>query len=391
MSYEFFIARRHLQRRVTTFISIGGIFVGVASLLIVMSVTNGFHKDLREKILTATPDIIVTKFYSKPVEDYMRLKEKIEKLPGIEGVSPYIYTKSMIRGKESMDGIMLRGELLTPDMKDKIIWGNFSLGENGIVLGKNLADAMNVFTGDTVTLFGIPYGKNPGFMSVRNRKFVVNGIFDSGLYDYNSSLAYISFAALQRFLSLGNNATGIAIKVKDVDRAGTISKTINRELGYPYRAIPWMELNTSLFSALRIEKLTMFILLSLVIIVAVFNVIATLIMTVTRKTREIGILLSMGATPKSIKRIFTLQGLTVGLIGTVVGVGVGFLLSYLLGKYHFISLPQDVYNIQKMPVCMQLSDFIIVPVCTIIITFFASLYPAWRASKLLPVDAIRYE
>jgi lipoprotein-releasing system permease protein len=335
---------------------------------------------------------MVLKFRSEPIDNYTILQKKIEESANVVKASPYIFTKTMIKGRKNrIDGIMVRGELGSPDIKNNIIWGEYNTEENGIVLGKNLADMLGVFIRDTVTLYGFPYGKNPGLLNLRSENFIVRGIFDIGLYDFNSSLAYTSLPLLQDFFSLGDRITGIEVKVDDIDNADGIAKTIEKGIGYPYYVTSWKELNTNLFAALSLEKFTMFLLLTLVIVVAAFNIIATLLMTVIGKTREIGILLSIGASPSSIRKIFVLQGLIMGIIGTFMGIAIGWTACELLSKYQFIKIPADIYNINTLPVSMQLSDFLIVPIATICISLLASLYPAWRASKLEPVEAIRYE
>ncbi len=398
MKYEFYIAKKHLYSRggifkkFITWISITGICIGVAALVIVMSVMNGLHIDLRDKILKATPDIMVLKFHNEPIDNYTILQKKIEESAGVRNASPYIFIKTMIRGRNNrMDGIMVRGEIKPPDVKNNIIWGEYNTEENGMVLGKNLADILGVFICDTITLYGFPYGKNPGLLNLRSRDFIVRGIFDIGLYDFNSSLAYTSLPLLQDFLSLGDNVTGIEVNVDDIDNADRIAKSIEESIGYPYYVTSWKELNTNLFEALALEKFTMFLLLTLVIVVAAFNIVATLLMTVIGKTREIGILLSIGASPSSIRKIFVLQGLIMGIIGTFMGITVGWIACELLSRYQFIKIPADIYNISTLPVYMQLSDFLIVSIASICISLLASLYPAWRASKLEPVEAIRYE
>ncbi|MCK4255961.1 ABC transporter permease, partial [candidate division WOR-3 bacterium] len=306
--------------------------------------------------------------------------------------SPYIFIKTIIRGRDNkVDGIMVRGELEIPEVKDNIIWGEYNIEENGVVLGKNLADILHVFIKDTITLYGFPYGKSPSLLKIRSKNLIVRGIFDIGLYDFNSSLAYTSLPLLQDFLSLGDRITGIEVKVDEIDNADRIAENIEDSLEYPYYATSWKELNTNLFAALSLEKFTMFTLLILVIIVAAFNIIATLLMTVIGKTREIGILLSIGASASSIRKIFIFQGLIMGVIGTAMGIVIGWFACVLLARYKFIKIPADIYNISALPVDMQFFDFFIVSIAAIGISLLASLYPAWRASRLEPVEAIRYE
>lgn len=398
MRYELFIAKRHLHskgglfKRIITWISIAGICIGVAALLIVLSVMNGFREDLMRRILKATPDIMVLRFHGEPITEYTDLRKKIEEVDGVIRTSPYIFIKTMIRGKGNrMDGIMVRGELEPSPITDKIIWGEYADGKNEIVLGKNLAEMLGVFIKDTVTLYGFPHGRMPGLFDLKSRDFMVRGIFDVGLYDFNSSLAYTDITSIQELFSLHNRVTGIEVKVERIDHADKIADKIDERIDYPYYATSWKELNTSLFAALALERFTMFTLLTLIIIVAAFNIVATLLMTVIGKTREIGILLSLGSPPSSIRRIFLFQGLTMGVIGTVIGVGIGWLCCELLSRYQFIKLPADIYNISTLPVSMQPFDFIVVPLVTISISLLASLYPAYKASRLEPVEAIRYE
>ncbi len=398
MKYELYIAKRHLRsrgglfKRFITWISITGICIGVATLVIVMSVMNGLHIDIRDKILKATPDIMVLQFHGEPIEEYSTLQSKIEKISGVVKASPYIFIKTIIRGRDNkVDGIMVRGELEIPELKDNIIWGEYNIEDNGVVLGKNLADILRVFIKDTITLYGFPYGKSPSLLKIRSKNLIVRGIFDIGLYDFNSSLAYTSLTFLQDFLSLGDRITGIEVKVDEIDNADRIAENIEDSLEYPYYATSWKELNTNLFAALSLEKFTMFTLLILVIIVAAFNIIATLLMTVIGKTREIGILLSIGASASSIRKIFIFQGLIMGVIGTAMGIVIGWFACVLLARYQFIKIPADIYNISALPVDMQFFDFFIVSIAAIGISLLASLYPAWRASRLEPVEAIRYE
>jgi lipoprotein-releasing system permease protein len=388
MKVEFLIAFRHITssggvfKKIISGISIGGVAIGVSCLLIVTSVENGFHKSFKEKILATNPDIVVLRFHRKPIANYRSIINKISKIKHVQKVTPYVYTKGMLRSKSSQDGIILRG--VTGENEVKNLEGTL----NGIVLGKHLADRLSVFLFDTVTLYGVSE-LNP--LGIKSRKFIVSGIFDAGLYEYTSSLAYLPMESVQNFLEIGDCVTGISIRLDNIYKAPEVAKIINQRLGYPYHASHWIELNTNLFAAMKLEKTTMFILLLLIIIVACFGISATLIMLITQKTREIGILRAIGATTKMIKKIFVIEGVTIGCIGSGIGVLIGWIVCFLLSKYQFISLPPGVYGVNTLPVDMRIIDFIGVGIGAIVISLLASLYPASSAAKLLPSEAIRYE
>ncbi|PIU29254.1 MAG: lipoprotein-releasing system transmembrane subunit LolC [Candidatus Hydromicrobium americanum] len=391
MRVELFIARRHITssggafKKVISGLSIGGVAIGVGALVVVLSVENGLHKNFKEQILATTPEVMVMKFHHKPISDYESLMQKIYEINGVRSVTPFVYSKGILRSRTTQDGVMLRGISDAREIK------NLEGELKGIVLGKMLANKLSVFLYDTLTLFGV---ESASPMGIKTREFEVTGIFDAGLYEYNSSLAYFPMKSLQDFVGLGDGVTGLEIRLADVYKAPEVAQQINGEVGYPYYAHHWIELNTNLFSALRLEKATFFILLLLIIIVACFGIAATLIMLITQKTREIGVLRAIGATSGMIRRIFMLEGVLIGVIGTVVGIAIGLILCFLLSRYHFIHLPEgvsSVYGTDTLPVYMRVFDFVLVGVGAIIISFLASLYPSARAAKLLPSEAIRYE
>jgi lipoprotein-releasing system permease protein len=409
MSYELFIAKRYFKaKRRTGFISVmsvlsfAGVTVGVAALLTVLSVMNGAQTELRNKILGTTAHVIVLKYQNQPIIGYRELVPKINALPDVISSSPFIYTKCMVAKKDKVDGLVLRGvdpelEHGVTDISRNMVAGELkfdtlSTGLPGIILGLDLADRLGAYLGDTLTVTSsqsmkaTPFGLIP-----KTRRFILTGIFDAGMYEYNSTLGYIGLDQAQSFLEMGPAVTGIEVRIKDIYQAPEAGKKITALLGPQYRFNDWIHLNWSLFSALKLEKTAMFLILALIIIVAALNIISSLIMTVIEKTREIGILKSMGATSKSIMKIFMFQGLLVGGIGTVLGMGLGYALCLLLARYQFVNLPADVYFINKLPVQMQAGDFVLVSVSTILITFLAALYPAWKASRLEPIEAIRYE
>jgi len=402
--FEFLIAKRYIRpkkgnifKSLITIFSIGGVAIGVAALLIVLSVMNGFKKDLMNKILGVNAHLMLLKFYNEPIERPDTLISQLtSKMPELKGASPFIYTKMLIKHNSYVDGIVVRGIdqstlPIVSNIGSKITLGKFNVKNKGIVLGVDLADKLRAHIGDTITL-STPFGgtKAPFGYIPHLQDFILNGIYDAGMYEYNSGLAYISIKDAQKFLGM-KGVTGIEFTVNDIYKVREIGKKIILTVGYPFRTTNWIELNHSLFSALQLEKETMFIILVLIIIVAAFNIISILIMIVLEKTREIGILKAIGVNNKRIKKIFMIEGTLVGFIGTSIGVFLGYILSFLLKKYQFISLPSDVYFIDKLPVHMQISDFVIVAFSAIIISFLATLYPASKAANLDPVEAIRYE
>lgn len=347
MSYEFFIALRYLRAKrkqafvsLITFISIAGIFLGVAALIIVLAVMNGFETDLRDKILGVNSHIVLMK-YSGKMKNYEKLMEDIETIEGVVASTPFVYGQAMLKNGDRVTGAVLRGVSIDSVLKvinfGKIMEGNIhdlsrkkdeTKNLPGIVIGKELSKNLGLFLSDTVDVLspmGIP---TPMGIVPKIKKFIVVGIFDSGFYEYDSSLAFLSLAECQNFFNMQDNVTGIEIRVNDIYKAGEIAEVIGEKLGYPYWARNWMQMNKNLFSALRLEKRVMFIILSLIVLVAAFNIITTLIMVVMEKTKDIAILKSMGSTAKSIMRIFMLQGLIIGAIGTVLGCIGGLIVAF---------------------------------------------------------------
>ncbi len=400
------MAGRYLRgrgRRVvsgTTAIAVGGVFVGVAAIIIVLSVENGFHKELKDRILGATPHVVVTQLNYAPLpyagpDD--TLQTRITRIPGVLRVAPFVYAKTLIRSENGVEGVVIRGidpgqESEITDIGGTVVEGGFRFDSAGVVLGVELARVLGLTVGDRINLASPFGGTNTplGFVP-RTRYFRVAGIFDCGMYEYNSSFVYLSLADIQQFLGMEGSITGYEVRVRDVYASSAIAKRIMITLGYPFRATDWIAQNRNLFTALRLEKVVTFIVLVLIVLVAAFNIVGMLMMMVMRKTREIGILKAIGARPQTVTAIFIAAGGIIGIIGTTLGAAFGFIISWALNHYRIVSLPGDVYFIKNLPVQMQWQDFAIVCSAALLITFAATVYPALRAARLVPLEAIRYE
>jgi len=401
--FEFFIARRYLRSKSGKFFSsaafttIAGIFIGVAAIIIVLSVMNGFHQELRNRILGLTPHIIITKYSYEPISDCDTLLQAIRKFPGVLSAEPFIYTKTIIRKETTSDGILVRGIIndeknQITDLSKIIVQGKLDLSGDNIILGVDLARSVGARVGEDVSLVAPFSGEaTPLGMLPRVKRYTVSGIFDAGMYDYNATFAYIGLKNLQNYLGMGDEITGIEIKIKDINNTQKITKTIKKQFAFPYRVQDWINMNRNIFTALRMEKIVTFIVLVLIVLVAAFGIIGLLVMLVIRKTKEIGILNAMGTKRKSIVKIFILTGFLIGVIGTISGTIFGIGTSLLLDKFRIINLPGDVYFIKNLPVQVELLDVVLVMFIALIISLLATIYPAYKAANMMPVEAIRNE
>ncbi|MBN1755269.1 lipoprotein-releasing ABC transporter permease subunit [bacterium] len=411
MKYELYIALRYLFAReknrfisIVTIFSIVGIMIGVGALIIVLSVMNGFEDEVRSKILGTTAHIGIYSYKNRIVSNWDIIQQKhLQSKDWIIASAPFIHTKAAIASVEENDGIMIRGvlpsfEFKVNDINNNMYSGSFFTEEYDttdiphIILGKYLAQQLRVITGDTILLYSLKEVKPSsfGFISPKVKQFKVTGIFETGMYEFDAALAYIHLKAAQDFFNMPNAITGIEIKIDNFYNAEKHSKELEKEIGYPYYAVSWMQMNKNLFSWMTLEKWGMFLVLSLIIAVATINIISTLFMVVMEKTRDIGILKSMGAASRNVMRLFIIHGLIVGLTGTILGVGSGFLVCWIQQSYNIISLPPDVYSISSLPIKMQGLDFVIISLASLLLTLASAIYPAYKAAKLEPIEAIRY-
>jgi lipoprotein-releasing system permease protein len=424
LPYEIFVGLRYLRAKrrnrtisLNTFVSIAGITLGVAALIGTVGIMTGFKEDIQAKILGTTAHIIVQDRMKDVMADYDSVATKVQQVPDVVAATPFVLKQVLLTTQTGVQGIVIRG--IDPEREGKVteLAKNLAAGQladlqkpvkikqsppdnptgppvetekPGIILGKELALRLGVFMGDTVNVVSPPAGPIGAMgMVPKIRTFAVVGIFQSGMYEYDSSLAYIDLAEAQKFFNLGATATGVEIKVTDVFRASDIARSVEQSLGFAYGARDWMQMNRNLFSALKLEKTMMFLLLVLITIVASFNIISTLTMIVTEKQKEIAILKAMGATSTSIRRIFMLNGLIIGLTGTTIGIPLGYAFLWLIQT--FWTFDPTVYYISRIPVHVLASDVLLVAGSAILISFAATVFPSRQAARLEPVAALRYE
>jgi len=418
MGYELFVGTRYLRAKrkqtfisVNTVISTAGIFLGVAALIIVLAVMNGFEAELRNKILGINAHILLTRLDGN-MEQYRDVMHDIAGVDRVEAATPFLYGQAMVKKGSRVTGVVLRGmdPESAPDVINvgTIVEGDLSsLSEvrdreedlPPIIVGRELAGTLGTRYGDTIEVL-LPMGvSTPMGTMPRLKTFRVSGVFESGFYEYDSTLAFLSLSDMRQFLNTGDAVTGIEIKIDSIYRAKEVADALEEHLGPSYWARTWMELNRNLFSALKLERTVMFIILSLIVLVAAFNIVITLIMSVMEKTGDIAILKSMGATGRSIMKIFMVQGLIIGFVGTALGCVAGItaalnlesIVGFIEDLFGFTVLPRDVYYLSTLPSEVNYPDVALIVLVTLAICFVASIYPAWTASRLDPAEALRYE
>jgi lipoprotein-releasing system permease protein len=411
MSFEYFIGSRYLRAKqkqafvsLITILSIAGVMVGVMALIVVIAVMNGFDNDLKTRILGGQSHIVLMR-HGSAFSQYRQVMEEVKKTKGVEAATPYIITQGMLRSKAAAVGAVIRGidpqtagqvmktlenlPLTDPSAKRDSLQSDS--GVPGIVLGKELARNLGVIEGDMVHLISprgmlSPIGHVPAM-----KQFKVTGFFLSGMYEYDQTFAFIHLKDAQAILRMGDSVTGIDIRVTDIYKAKDIAEKLILKLGFPYWARDWMQMNKNLFRALKMERLVMAIILILIVLVAAFNIASSLIMLVMGKTRDIAILKAMGATTKSIRKIFVFSGMVIGSIGTFLGLCLGLVLCILLKNYDIYELTGDIYYFTTtLPVKIDIEWVIGIVLATLVICFLATLYPARQAARLDPVEAIRY-
>jgi lipoprotein-releasing system permease protein len=415
MKYELFIGLRYLRARrqetfisLITVISVLGVMIGVMTLNVVMAVMTGFEETLRDRLLGINAHIALLKSGDQ-LSEYEDLVQRVTKQKGVVAASPAIYGQVMLTSGSRVSGVVVRG--VDPDrvnavvdlqryMKQGSIAGlkqqnpvqvqDRSIMLPGVIMGERLAAQLGVFVGSPIQVVS-PLG-SPTAIGVipKVRRFVVTGLLNTGMSEIDSTLVFMGLADAQKFFELGDAVSNIEIRVDDVNQSREIADRIQLQLGFPYLTEDWTRLWPNLFSALQLEKTVYFLVLLLMVLIGAFNIISTLVMVVMEKRKDIAILMSMGATRASIRKIFLLKGFIIGIVGTTLGLLLGLLVCTLIAQYRF-ELPKDVFLISTVPVRIYFSNFIIVTVASFVVCLLASIYPARQAAKLDPVEIIRYE
>jgi len=439
MRFELFVATRYLRAKrrqavigVITAISIIGVAAGVASLIVALAINNGFRQDLQQRLLGSTSHVLLMRVQNDGIKDWRPLMARLSKLPHVVAAAPAIYEEVLISRGPRANGAVLKGIVLADERRIADLLNTVQLGsadalaeapaesppaasssENDgsvqespdalagvqrrlaamppILLGKDMADNLGAGLGSEV-LVTSPQGELTPFGLVpKYSRFRVAGIFNSGFYDYDSSWAFTRLSAAQQLFGLGDQISVISFKVDDIYKADVIAREIEQAAGKGFMASNWMEQNKALFHALRLERLVTFITIGLIVFVAALNILISLTMMVMEKTKDIAVLVSMGARKRQIRRLFISQGVLIGVIGTVIGLVLGYAISYAGAKYHVISLSPEVYSINYVPFAPRLMDGVLVAVVAIGISFVATIYPSWSAARILPAEALRYE
>ena len=426
MQFELFVAARYLRAKrrqavigIITVISIIGVAAGVASLIIALAINNGFRQDLQDRLLGSTSHINLLRVESDGIRNWQDLLSRLEKQPHVVAGAPAIYEQVLISRGARAQGAVLKGinpqdERKVSDLLDSVKNGSANALEESsnqpatttpsadaagsqsaslppIILGKDMADQLGAPVGSLVTVTS-PQGELTPFGIVpKYKRFKVAGVFSSGFYDYDSNWAFIRLSDAQKLFDLGDVISVLEFKVDDIYKAPKIAQRLEAEAGKGFMSTNWMEQNRALFRALRLERVVTFITIGLIVFVAALNILISLIMMVMEKTRDIAVLVSMGAKKRQIRRIFVYQGLLIGVIGTVLGLIAGYALSWMGGHYHLVSLSAEVYSIDYVPFAPRAQDGALVALVAIGISFVATLYPSWSAASVLPAEALRYE
>ena len=407
LPFELFLGLRYLRARgqrtnlsLFVWIGIGGVFLGVAALIVVLAVMTGFQDGIRDKIIAANPHILIFESSGRGVGDAAALAARVRGMGGVKAVTPFVLQQALFTTPGgAAQGGLLRGvdfnaAGMAADIRSQLRVGNLAplaRGEPSILLGRELARNLGVVPGDLITAISPQGALTAVGMLPRMRRYRVAGTIEIGMYEYDSTTAYVALPVAQEFAGLGDRVTGVEVKLDDPFAARQIGRAIATRLGWPYWVRDWMEMNKNLFAALQLEKLALFVIVTIIVLVAAFAIIGHLVLLVAEKRKEIGILKALGAPGRSITTVFFTVGMTIGVVGTVAGSLVGLGLMWIQNTYKIIRLAGDVYQIDYLPMKLSGSDFALIVTATLAIAFLATIFPARRAGGLAPAEVLRYE